>query len=408
MKRALSHIILLFIGLTFLAIISSCCSSKDGPEHSVNSILIYISAANSLKGYAETSLQDIIDGYLPKSDNKEEILMVFYHTGAGNATLKRYKSSASGEKYEETVMAYGSDFNSSEASGFAQVLADAEAAYPANHHTLILWSHATGWLPAGYYGSPTDATSSTRFSLDYEDPYSHLVKSGEDLKSFGEDNGSEIDLIDLANALPHHYDLILFDCCLMGGIEVAYQLKEKCDYIIFSPTEILAEGFPYNIIIEKLFLYPPYNNTEGMTMVCQDYYDLYNSYSGIMRSATVSLVDCSALDGLANICKGIYDSHYDRLDTLNTSYIQQYYRGNHPWFFDLGDYVNALSDSAEYESFQKAMSLAVPFKLATDIFLNISITSYSGLSTYIPNNNYTNLNSYYRTLEWAKASDALQ
>lgn len=31
----------------------------------------------------------------------------------------------------------------------------------------------------------------------------------------------------------------------MGGIEVAYELRNKTDYMIASPAEVISNGFPY-------------------------------------------------------------------------------------------------------------------------------------------------------------------
>ena len=62
-----------------------------------------------------------------------------------------------------------------------------------------------------------------------------------------------MEITELAAALPHNYEFILFDCCLMGGIEVAYEFKDKCEYMLFSPTEILADGFPYEKMFDPIF-----------------------------------------------------------------------------------------------------------------------------------------------------------
>ena len=50
-----------------------------------------------------------------------------------------------------------------------------------------------------------------------------------------------------------HFDFMLFDACYMSGIECAYELKDKTDYLLGSPTEVLARGFPYEDFLPALF-----------------------------------------------------------------------------------------------------------------------------------------------------------
>ena len=55
-----------------------------------------------------------------------------------------------------------------------------------------------------------------------------------------------MELADFASALPlpnhRKWDFILFEGCYMGSVEVAYELKDKTEAIIASPTEIVSPG----------------------------------------------------------------------------------------------------------------------------------------------------------------------
>ena len=57
-----------------------------------------------------------------------------------------------------------------------------------------------------------------------------------------------MDVLEMVRAITIHLDYIIFDACLMGGIEVAYELRNVADKIGFSQAEILAHGFPYKPI----------------------------------------------------------------------------------------------------------------------------------------------------------------
>ncbi len=403
-KRGFIRILLLFV---LLFCISSCSitSCKKNPEDDkVRSVLLYISANNNLHRYAEESIQDLKKGYVPQSRDKNNILLVFYHVPGKSPALFRYSCNKEGEVLCETICIYEQEMNSSQISSFSRVLADAERSYPATERGLILWSHATGWLPEGYYSDPKDHTEAIS-SQQIEDPYRFLVKSPTEeplQKSFGSDNNSEMEITELATVLPHNYEFILFDCCLMGGIEVAYEFKDKCEYMLFSPTEILADGFPYEKMFDPIF--NGKNREEALKQVCSDYFDIYDAQTGIYRSATVTMVRCNALEELAGVCASIYRNNQDSILTMDSFPLQIYFRYNKHWYYDFEDIVSRIATPEQYEEFKAALDRAIAYKAATDIFLNINIERYSGLSTYLPRARYAILNDFYKTLKWNKAT----
>ena len=123
----------------------------------------------------------------------------------------------------------------------------------------------------------------------------------------------------------------------MGGIEVAYQLKDPTDHILFSPTETLANGMPYSVVMQHLF-----SNPTDLTAVAKEYYNFYNSQTSL-KYATVSLVKTSELENLASVAKEIFDTGRDKISSINIRGIQRYYRGNKHWFYDLEDFLNMPS-----------------------------------------------------------------
>ena len=63
----------------------------------------------------------------------------------------------------------------------------------------------------------------------------------------------EMNIEDFAAAIPMKMDYIIMDACLMGGIEVAYALKDKCDRIIFSQAEVIGDGLcEYDTMASRL------------------------------------------------------------------------------------------------------------------------------------------------------------
>lgn len=385
MKR-LSIIIL----ACFLALSSCIKLDTPRPQSFSRTVLLYLACdGNNLQWYAETDLANLVKGEIPVRTSKDEALLVFLDNGGGQPTLHRYYATAEGNAYKELVKQYGSDFNSADPDNLKRVLDDVEYFYPSEHRGLVLWSHGTGWLPPGYYADPREPAVSA-------------------VKSFAQEGNTEMDIRELADAITRHYEFILFDSCLMSTVEVAYQLRDKTDYIIASCAEVLVDGFPYTSLAQDFFYDHTGSGTAGLRSICQKYYDYYNSLSGMSRTATVSLIDCSKLEELASVCKKIFRSHRDDMAQVDPAAVQRYYTGNKHWFYDLEDYIAQFADENELAEFSNVMERTVPFKLATDWILSVvRVRTHCGLSTYIPLFDAAYLNSYYQTLDWTQDTGAL-
>ena len=371
------------LGFLLALLCVTSCHWFEPEQKDRHALLIYFSGNNSLASYGEDDFQNLSSSYMPSIRDKEQFVLVYRHFTDQTPTLSRFYRDRRGQTVEEVIRTYPFDTNSASAATLQTVIDDAENACPAEHHGLILWSHASGFLPVGYFNNPRESARGELFTPGESDPYAWMVKSGEDVsKSFAEDHGSEMDLADLRQVLSRfHYDYVIFDCCLMSNIEVAYELRNCCDYLLMSPTEILADGLPYSEIIEPLTTLQP---EAALRDIGQRYMAYYRSFSGAFRSATITLVRTDKLNALAEACKPIFQEHTSEIMTLNRSGVQPYFRFNKHWFYDLDDFVGQVAGSGQYDNFKRALDAAVPYKDATEHFLDIDIKKYSGLSIYIP------------------------
>lgn len=339
------------------------------PEYEVKgkTVLVYMAGNNNLSADAVNNLEGIRTGYIPDNDN----LLVYYHTPDQNPIMLQMRKDEGGLVVQDTVYRFPSR-NSSTAESLRSAMQVAGTMFPAEEYGLFLWSHGTGWLPSGHYS-----------------------------KSFGSEDNKEIEIQDLVKAFPYKLSFLVFDACLMGGIEVVYQMKDSVDYVISSPAEILSMGFPYSEVMKHIFRTP-----SDLVSVAQEYYDFYNGQAGQMRSATISLVDTKALENVAQATKAVFDKFRDSIATLSFSSVQRYYRYDKHWFFDFGDFITQLAGEEQAAPVLDALDKAVIYKASTPYFLDIYIdrNKYSGLSTYIPVSPADEeLASYYKTLEWNKA-----
>lgn len=400
-----------------------------------NVLLLYSAGFNSLSRYLTDDIEDVMSGWLPGEGRNDDVLLIYSHltktidnyADPNPPVLYRVYRDVEGIVVSDTLVRYAEDARSASAGQLHAVLSYVNEKFPARSYGMIFSSHATGYLPAGYYGAPADNDfdwdlMSYRFGhREYSpkpvpyvepeyDPLRPVVKSiGQDLVgAYGSRVSYEMELSDFADALPMHLDYILFDSCLMGGVEVAYELRDKCGVVGFSPTEVLAEGLDYRTLTLSLLCEEP-----DPKAVCEDYYAQYASKEGNDRSATISLVDCGKLEGLADVCARLFEKYREELKNVSYNKVQRYYTYSYHWFYDLESIITEAGKvgqytpeelSADIDDLHAALDECIIYKAATDSFLpsygGFSIRTYSGLSMYLPCHGGPNLNEYYRTLAW--------
>lgn len=387
-------------------------------------LILYSVGFNNLNEYLLDDINDLKSGYLPGDNRRDDVLLVYSHLTESygrynkptSPVLMRLYRDGSGKAVADTLVVYEKGTVSASPLQLKTVLDYVVNEFSARGYGMIFSSHASGWLPSGYY-SYSDAYENGEyslpalFSMDYTpspvpyvapeyDPSLPQTKSiGQDYVIIGEDNLSyEIDLPAFADAIPEPFDYILFDACLMGGVEVAYQLRDKCGLVGFSQTEVLAEGLNYKTLVNHLL-----GQTEpDPVQVCDDFYAYYDAQNGAMRSATVSVVDCSMMEPLAKLCAELFDRYNASISTLPSSRVQRYYTKNHHWFYDLESVlVEAGISAEELALLHDALNECVVYKAATPSFMDsFDIDVHSGFSMFLPSHGGARLKQYYKQLDW--------
>jgi hypothetical protein len=211
-----------------------------------------------------------------------------------------------------------------------------------------------------------------------------------------------LELKEFAEAIPMHLDYLLFDACLMGCVEVAYELRNVCDMVQFSPAEVLAEGLDYTTLTTHL-LGP---GDPDIVSVAKDFYDYYDKQSGDFRSATITIVDCTKASSLFELSASLIKKYHDAIMNVNPNTVQQYYRYGRCYFYDLEDIlIKAGMSENERTAFEAALDECIPYRKATPSFIGeFDIKIYSGLSMYLPSiatyftgKDFSYLNSFYKS-----------
>ena len=383
------HIRSLFCALAMALTLFSC--KKAETEEIVvvkrpKTVLLYMVANNNLSYDAENSISRLQNGYIPAEEGN---LLVYKHCAGMDPVLLHIKKGEEGTVVADTAYRFPPRVSATK-SALTQALNVTQALFPADSYGLILWSHGTGWIPP--LASSSSAAQEQRSGSCPE-------------RTFGLDGKVELEIRDLAQAIPYKLSFMLMDACFMCGIETAYEVKDSVDYYIGSPAEILTESFPYHKIMQHIF-----KSTPDYAAVCKEYYDYYNAKTGSVRSATVALMDCSKLAEVAEVAKRVFDQYGDRIASLDLSLLQPYFRGSSSkYFYDLKDLVDAIADASLSAEFAAALERAVLYKAATPYFIELPIRSFCGVSTYVPGNPAdTKLADYYKQYKWNQATGMIK
>lgn len=409
---------------TLLVIVLAACSNEipeqQPAKRSGRTVLAYL-ISNNKAGSLDTYLRDnVIDMYTALGNMKESCtLLVFYRPYTGdtplsNPTLMSFYADGRGNINNLAALT-GSELTFDAVCRIAQkkeytmnsqiatdpavmeeVFTDMQTVAPSDSYGLILGSHASGWMKGT--SVPT--------------------------KAFGDDDGYNIDIPDLADVLKNSFseklDFVLFDACMMGTAEVGYELRETTSYCIASVMETPVYGFPYDQILPYL-----YSENVDYSAVCHEFISFNKTKDAW---GTCAVMDCSQMENLASAVKAKLSEWQDALSSVSMQNVQQYGVNSYKYFsYDVLDFFRELGRKSgvvkttdlneAIASVQSALNQAV---IAKDCLsgvdydfegLTIDGTRFCGIGMYIPGEynryvaNKTTWNSYYeQSISWYRAA----
>lgn len=410
---------------TLLVVVLAACSNEipeqQPAKRSGRTVLAYLVSNNAGPSLDKDLRNNVIDMYTALGNMKESCtllvfyrpyaedtplskptLMSFYADGRGNINNVAALTGAEltfdavcyhiAQKKEYTM-------NSQIATDpvvMEEVLKDMQKIAPSDSYGLILGSHASGWMKG------------------------NSVQS----KAFGDDDGYNIDIPDLANVLKKSFseklDFVLFDACMMGTAEVGYELKEATSHCIASVMETPVYGFPYDRILPYL-----YSENVDYSAVCHEFISFNKTKDAW---GTCAVMDCSQMENLASAVKAKLSEWEDALSSVSMQNVQQYGVNSYKYFsYDVLDFFRELggkSGVAETDlneaiaSIQTVLNEAVIAKECipnpSNSSFRVDETRFCGIGMYIPkeindyvpdNISWNNWNDYYKqSISWYRAA----
>lgn len=373
------------ISIGIILLLNSCTTDTQDDYSQSRTVLVYVNADNSLAGYAYDNIDQLYKGYEKVKGSSGNLIV---YADYKDRAPELYQIIKENNKAVKRLIRSYHEQNSASESVMANVFSEVYDKFPASSYGLILAYHGAGWLPE----------ENNTFIANKNKRAEYPTRSN------SSDKETYLDIKVLSATLDRapYQDFIVFDACLMGNAEVAYELKGKANYIIASPTEVHAKGFPYDKLIEELFMpgKPDYKK------ICDDYVSYYKNNikeDAPFQTATLSVVNLKYIDDFKLFVKDMTSKYINSYDNINALKVQPFDRMTHKVFFDARDLLIQLPlNKAEVQKMDALLSDLVPYKNATSYFINLPIEKFSGISLGYENYLMKDLKPSYQSLKWNK------
>ena len=353
-------------------------------KESKRAVFVYMIADNDLDFYATANINEMetfmahnpeagsVYVYIDRAKNRKTAHPILYQITADTSA-----------KINSKIIKVYPENNSANEKVLAEALSQVQTICAINNE---LWSHGSAWLPESVSLASQRATAVKSFGLDQT-------------MANNENHNAEMDIRKLAIILNnYHFDFILFDACFMASIEVFYELRNTTDYIIASPTEVLATGFPYKDILTDML-----SATVNYKKIAQKYVAFFQQKKGVLQSASVVTVKTAELPQFATLFK-----YY--LNTISREITDQkwlqYSQDEGDYLFDLGQVADYLQkEQTNKELTEQLGRLITNYHHTSYFFGKIPLQKSSGISIYIPQSATLQNDEYefYKTLSWTNA-----
>lgn len=377
--------------LSALIVVGAVSCSDDEPDitpphnETNRTVLVYMVADNNLGtgGFDDNDVYEM--KYAAAQGDLGDGRLLIYYNRPGTANGLAPQLLEVTPQGVEVLKTYPDDpsIYSVEIERMRDVMADMKAFAPADGYGLVLWGHSKGWM----------------------------TEDGDLLdRSYGTDRSKWMSLSSLGRALEdERFDFVYLDCCLMGSIEVIYELRHIAPFIAGSPTEVEGEGQPYHLNLKPFFA-----PKADMVTAAANTYEYLSSRG---KHCQMVVVDTSRLDDLAAASRAIYATVESFPTGVNTiQRLSKYFNSAPPYsdccpVSDFESYMQLLgADNPDLlAEWQSVYDACVVYKATTPTEFNgMRIYTYGGLGGYaIKRTSDITYRGYTDTQWWADAASVI-
>ncbi|MBN2042126.1 MAG: hypothetical protein JW864_18990 [Spirochaetes bacterium] len=324
-------VFLLFFSMLFLL---NCGGSSDDdddivdlpdPTNPVKTIMVYLDADNDLESYGLTDINEMEAVDLTGTDIKIIVLIdrhsgysaidgdwsgtrlyeIAYDSDGVDGTIDSTRLSSSELGLSST--GDSDELNMGDPSTLSKFINFCKSNYEGNY-ALILWNHGGGWRES----NPV-----------FEEPIITVDNLKTDKNNTNNSVVSKEVCIDLTDSDQLYMDevqsavknkaitVIGFDACLMGMIEVAYEIRNYASYMIASEESEPGAGWAYD---SWLASFKASTNKNAIDL-CDAVVDSYETYYAGTPDTTLSAVNLSKIDTVFSALNNFSTALYNAITT---------------------------------------------------------------------------------------------
>jgi hypothetical protein len=240
----------------------SGCIGHSNPQSNNWTVIIYMAGDNSLSDVVDSNLNEISN---VGSSNGLNIVVLSDKAGEGDSHLYEVGKNQLNEQLIGNIWLKRPDeLYTGRYETLQSFINWSMANYSSDHYLLILWGHGDGW------------------------------------KGAAEDKGDILNLTEMRLALGEkRIDIVAFDACFMGTVEVYHALELNADYIVASEKKMPRAGWPYEKVLCHINGHTP--RQVGETIV--DFY--VEEYKGGKKDNESLSIEFALLKTKTGLCRTI-------------------------------------------------------------------------------------------------------
>lgn len=338
-------------------------------------VLVYMCADNDLERYGIDDINEMERAVSQTSDAVKVLVQLdrsgkYDSSNAGMLGARRLEIAAdkSSDRIirSASVQVLGADFDMGDWQNLKSFISWGQQAYPAKHYMVVIWNHGSGWDPFD------DMPQLPVGAIAYDYGSWNWIRDGE---------------LPQALDVPSRVDVLAMDACLMGMLEIAYELRQHTDYMVVSVEPEPVEGYNYSTALERMVATADTATPMTPREVAQ-YVPLRAIESWPYVDVTCSAFDMAKISTVADAADALADalivapaSNIPAIKAAANSVL----RYDADVIADLGDYATRLASGTTDPGIVSAAS-ALKSAISDAVVANYyhTVTPSTGMSIYLP------------------------
>ena len=230
--------------------------------------------------------------------------------------------------------------------------------YPAQHYALSIWNHGAGWrklieekLQPRALASRAGEEGVTLRTVAFDDTDNDVLYMSEVQSAL---QATEVKL-----------DVVGFDACLMGMVEVAYALRNVANHVVGSEWVEPGDGWPYDTILTELISTPTLDGRKLSDVIVTQYGLAYSGRNGITQSS-VDVAELNNVVSKIDAFAAAMNAEWPALQTAHGNTISYHPWGASTWGIDLWHFADNVYNGVTSAAIKNT---ALDLKNAIDAFV---------------------------------------